>query len=102
MSIPESPTTRKRGNAIALISPIRISQKTCEATIGIHSRVYLESLSAYAASGGAVTHYRRLRLVEPVAYVDWLATVELAQLEAVNDVEALAAELGLSAIGGAG
>jgi hypothetical protein len=77
--------------------PELISQKTCEAVLGIGKRAFLESLPAFRLGGGEVINLGRLRLVNRAGYVAWLSerAVPGSQDEGVRD---LAAELGLRVV----
>jgi hypothetical protein len=91
----ELPTTAL---TVVAAPPMRVSQRTCEHALGIPKRVFLDSLPAYRASGGEVIAHGKLRLVEPSAYLGWLR-IHRGQVREVDEVAAIAAELGLSAAG---
>ncbi len=77
--------------------PLRVSQRTSEAVMGVHRRAYLDSLAEYAASGGEVLRLGHLRLVAPAEYLAWLGS-RGAIAPAERPTDDLAAELGLRAV----
>ncbi len=57
---------------IVAAPPLWISQFTCESTLGLRRRTYLELAIRYRASGGEVICAGRTRLVQVDRFVDWL------------------------------
>ncbi len=81
--------------------PLRVSQHTCEAYLGITRPSFLELARRYRAAGHDVIARGRLRLVEPHGFLAWLAEAD-ERNEHDDDVseDELAAELGLRVVGG--
>lgn len=79
--------------------PMRVSQHTCETYLGITRPTYLELARRYRAAGGDVIARGRLRLVEPRAFLAWLASADGREGSGDVDEDDLAAELGLRVVG---
>ena len=53
--------------------PELLSQRNVEAVCGIAPRGFLDALPAFRRAGGSVTKFGKLRLVNRLAFVAWLA-----------------------------
>lgn len=86
-------------NAITVVAaaPEWVSQHTVTEHLGPRQRQFLESLAAFAASGGEVLRLGRTRFVRPTEWIGWLRDRD--QRPAVDDGD-LAGELGLRVVGG--
>jgi hypothetical protein len=81
-------------------APRTVSQRSSERVLGVPASVFLASLRAYAAAGGAVMTLGRLRLVDVTEYVAWLRRREQPRAAATpaaepDPIDTLARELGL-------
>lgn len=75
---------------IVAAPPTHLSQRTSEAVLGIPRRAYLESLASYP---GEVIRLGRLRIVDRVSYLRWLAGRAVGAVD--DDAADLAAAAGL-------
>lgn len=77
--------------------PTHVSQRTSEAVLGIHRRAYLEALPLFEAAGGQVLTLGRLRIVDRLELLGWLASRERSTRSPgiASGESSLARELGL-------
>jgi hypothetical protein len=58
---------------IVAAPPMTVSQRTCDAVLGLDKRAYLRLVGEFRRSGGAVHDVGNLRLVELAELKAWLA-----------------------------